>query len=401
MTLTDKQNKGLKIAIQRFLDKEKYTVIAGFAGTGKSELVKFIISALIDYGIDPEEDVVYTSFTGKATQVLAKKGNKNTSTLHRLLYDHFPNPKGGFYRVPKKFISYKIVVVDEISMVPTSLIELLFAHKTHIICLGDPFQLPPIVEADNNHLLDHPHIFLDEIMRQEKESEIVRLSMDLREKKPLNIYNGSELKILHRNELNTGMLTWADQIIVATNITRRTINNQVRELLGYEGILQDGEKIICLRNYWEDITEQGDSLVNGSIGTIHNCFESKIYMPEQIKYFQGAPEYFETIQGQFITDTNDKYKIELDKHMLLTGEPCADWKLSYKLGKISSKTGIEYLPKQFAYGYAITCWKAQGSEWDNVLGIEEGHPFKEEEHYRYLYTLCTRAINKLVLIKKE
>ena len=35
---------------------------------GKSTLVKFIISALEQqYDIDPEKDVVYTSFTGKAT----------------------------------------------------------------------------------------------------------------------------------------------------------------------------------------------------------------------------------------------------------------------------------------------------------------------------------------------
>ena len=46
MQLTEKQLKGLDIAIQRFKNNEKYTVIAGYAGTGKSTLVKFIVSAL-------------------------------------------------------------------------------------------------------------------------------------------------------------------------------------------------------------------------------------------------------------------------------------------------------------------------------------------------------------------
>ena len=57
MQLTAKQEQGLKIAIERFKSKEKFTVIGGYAGTGKSTLVKFIINALQQYGIDPEADV--------------------------------------------------------------------------------------------------------------------------------------------------------------------------------------------------------------------------------------------------------------------------------------------------------------------------------------------------------
>ena len=44
------------------------------AGTGKSTLIRFIVEALP--GIS-EDDVVYCAYTGKATQVLSKKGNKN------------------------------------------------------------------------------------------------------------------------------------------------------------------------------------------------------------------------------------------------------------------------------------------------------------------------------------
>ena len=71
MELTKKQQEGLELALQRYRDGYQYTVIAGYAGTGKSTLVKFIISALSqEFGIDPDKDVVFTSFTGKATQVL-------------------------------------------------------------------------------------------------------------------------------------------------------------------------------------------------------------------------------------------------------------------------------------------------------------------------------------------
>ena len=168
MILTEKQEEGLKICLERYKNNQRYTVIAGYAGTGKSTLVKFLVSALEQQcGIDSERDVCYCAYTGKACQVLQKKGNKNVSTLHKLLYESFPKPNGGFYRRPKPALGYKIIVVDEVSMVPKSLIDLLFSHKDlYILCLGDSMQLPPISKEEDNHLLDKPDIFLDKIMRQ-------------------------------------------------------------------------------------------------------------------------------------------------------------------------------------------------------------------------------------------
>ena len=114
MILTKKQEEGLLTSIERYNSNCKYTVISGYAGTGKSTLVRFIIEAL---DVD-ENDVCYCAFTGKAAEVLRKKGNKNTCTLHKLLYESIPKPNGGFIRKPKPSIGYKIVVVDEISMAP-------------------------------------------------------------------------------------------------------------------------------------------------------------------------------------------------------------------------------------------------------------------------------------------
>ena len=62
MELTRRQEEGLHIALDRYYHNEPYTVVAGYAGTGKSTLIKFIIEAL---DIDPE-DVAYIAYTGKA-----------------------------------------------------------------------------------------------------------------------------------------------------------------------------------------------------------------------------------------------------------------------------------------------------------------------------------------------
>lgn len=393
MILTKKQEEGLKTAVARHRAGEKYTVIAGYAGTGKSTLVRYIIDAL-----DIEEDrVCHCAFTGKAAEVLKKKGNKNVATLHRLLYEHIPRPAGGFFRKPKPFIDYDVIVVDEVSMAPKSLMELLFKHQVYVICLGDPFQLPPIDKDEDNHLLDNPHIFLDEIMRQEEDSEIIQLTMKIRNQEPIDYFNGNEVKIIPYSALNTGVLQWGDQILTATNAKRQAINNQMRALQGRTGEPVDGDKIICLRNYWDDSSLNGDALINGTIGILQNSFQTWREIP---RFVQSDIRKFDVLVGDLVVpETKDVYQTtEMDRQMIITGEKCCDWRLSYKLGKLRPKYG-EIVPKEFAYAYAITVHKAQGSSWPNVVVLEESFPFDKTEHARWLYTACTRAEKKLVLIR--
>ena len=396
MELNEKQKNGLTLALQRYKNKEKYTVIAGYAGAGKSTLVRFIIEELKTYGVK-ETDVCFACFTGKAAQVLLKKGNKNVITLHKLLYKSIPKESGGFVRIPNPSIPYKIVVVDEVSMAPKTLMDLLFKHNVYVICLGDPFQLPPVDKKEDNHLLDTPHIFLDEIMRQAQESEIIQLSMAIRENRPIEAFQGKEVQILNKEELNTGMLTWADQILVATNATRVSINTQMRKLLNFGEKPQDGDKIICLRNYWDCFSDNEEPLVNGTIGILKNSFLTKRYLPRIVKSTDGL-SHIDLIMGDFISDSGMYFhSLEMDKKMIDTGEFSLDWKTVYQLNRNPKTRDIP--PLEFTYGYAITCHKAQGSEWDKVLVIEEKFPFDKIEHARWLYTAVTRSSEKLVLVR--
>ena len=396
MELNEKQKNGLTLALQRYKNKEKYTVIAGYAGAGKSTLVRFIIEELKTYGVK-ETDVCFACFTGKAAQVLLKKGNKNVITLHKLLYKSIPKESGGFVRIPNPSIPYKIVVVDEVSMAPKTLMDLLFKHDVYVICLGDPFQLPPVDKKEDNHLLDAPHIFLDEIMRQAQESEIIQLSMAIRENRPIEVFQGKEVQILNKEELNTGMLTWADQILVATNATRVSINTQMRKLLNFGEQPQDGDKIICLRNYWDCFSDNEEPLVNGTIGILKNSFLTKRYLPRIVKSTDGL-SHIDLIMGDFISDSGMYFhSLEMDKKMIDTGEFSLDWKTVYQLNRNPKTRDIP--PLEFTYGYAITCHKAQGSEWDKVLVIEEKFPFDKTEHARWLYTAVTRSSEKLVLVR--
>ena len=392
MELTTLQEKGLNEAIARHRNHDKYVVISGYAGTGKSTLVRFIIDAL-----DVDEDkVAYATFTGKAAEVLRKKGNRNAMTLHRLLYDSIPRPGGGFIRKPKMTLDYDIVVVDECSMVPKTMIDMLMRHKIFIIFLGDPGQLPMIDKNETHDLLDHPHVFLDEVMRQAAESEIIQLTMKIRNGEDIPFTRGEEVMVIPKKELVTGHLLWADSILCATNAVRHNINTQMRKLLGFQGDLQPGEKIICKRNYWDDVNDDGDALVNGTIGKVINPFESFIQIPSYIK---NNRHQIPTIMCDIDPEAGSEFcSINIDKDFLLNETPCVDWRVSYQIGKLRNRIG-DILPRQITYGYALTCHAAQGSEWDKVLVLEESFPFEKEEHKRWLYTACTRGSEKVVLMR--
>ena len=394
MILTKKQEQGLKTCIEKYINGEKYCVISGYAGAGKSTLVKFIVQNLP--GINPGEDVVYACYTGKAAQVLLKKGNKNVLTLHKLLYESIPKPDGTFFRIPKATIDYKVVIVDEVSMAPRQLMEILFSHNVFIIALGDPFQLPPVDKNQDNGLLNTPDVFLDEIMRQALDSEIIRLSMQVRNKESFDYSVGSDVIVMPKKDLNTGVLKWADQILVGTNATRVAINNKMRDLMGFEkGIIGDHERLTCLRNYWDNYSDTDAPLINGTMGYLSNSYETYYRIPPWVK---KSNNIIPIISGNFISEDGDNFGLlNMDKNYILIGEGSLTQKEKYILGK-----NIKYqnlIPYEFTYGYAITTHRAQGSEWSKVLVIEENFPFNKEEHARWLYTACTRASSKLVLVR--
>lgn len=389
MILTTKQEAGLRLAVTRYHDKEKYTVIAGYAGVGKTTLVKHIIAAL---DVD-EDDVVYCAYTGKACTVLQNKGNRNVSTLHRLLWEWRPMPNGKFFRKRKEILE-KIVVVDEVSMVSKEIVaELLSRHNIYILFLGDPGQLPPIDKDSAHDLLDKPHIFLDEVMRQAAESEIIRLTMDIRAGKPLQLYKGKEVMVLDKSELNTGMLTWADQVLCATNQTRAKFNKQMRELQGRGEMPENGDKVICIQNHWNELSINESPLVNGTIGFLSNVYDTWVQYPSIYDNLK-----VDVLGCDLITETSDKFSLDIDKKKLITEQDTFTRDIKYRISK--NKNYADTIPYEFLYGYAITCHKSQGSEWEKVLVVEETFPFSKEEHQRWLYTAATRASEKLVIIRK-
>jgi exodeoxyribonuclease-5 len=391
MILTNDQEKALKIILEKYKNHEKYVTICGYAGVGKSTLVRFAIEAL-----DVEEDkVAYATYTGKAAEVLRRKGNKNAITLHRLLYDSFPRPDGGFFRKPKISLDYDIVVVDEISLAPKSMLEMLLKHNVFCIFIGDNFQLPQINKDESHTYLENADIFLSTVMRQAQESEIIRLTMDIREGKSISYGKGQEVFVMPKSELSHGIMTWGDQILVGTNKTRIQLNNEMRQILGREGQPATGDKMIFLRNYWDICSndEAATPIVNGTIGYLKDSFLTSFVVPSWADKI-GTVKY---LVGTIVTEEDELYtNLELDLNMVLKGKPTLSWQTAYKLKR--SKRNYPDL-MEVTYGYAITTHKAQGSEWDKVVVVEENFPFDRDEHARWLYTSVSRSSKKCVLLR--
>ena len=379
MILTNGQEKGLKIAVERYKNREPYTTIVGYAGTGKTTLVKFIVDALKLH----DSKVVYIAYTGKAALVLRNKGCTNAMTAHRLLYHSEELPDGTFLHTPKTKLdkSYSLIVCDEASMLPQEMINLLLSHNTHVLFLGDSAQLPPI--EGKQTILDNPDVFLTEVTRQALDNPIIKLSMDVREGKRLEYGGDKRCRVMSNDKITDALLLGADQIIVGKNITRHKINEYMRKLKWKERYSIDplnGEKCICLKNNWNETASNGDPLINGQIGQLRNISIIKMH------------HYDKVIVADFVSDDGGVYEdLLIDYHLMVDGKPTVNkdnWKQYSGAPKLL----------EFAYAYAITCHKSQGSEFNRVILFEEWLG-DYDQHQKWLYTGITRAAKQLVIVR--
>jgi exodeoxyribonuclease-5 len=163
---------------------------------------------------------------------------------------------------------------------------------------------------------------------------------------------------------------------------------------GYGETPELGDRIISLSNHWDDMSDNQDwALTNGCIGILTKYDVQRKWIP---RYISSSP--IDVMYADFKLDDGDGFSnIAIDYQQFLTGKPSLDGKQAYKLKKAKEAINPPY---DFAYAYAITCWKAQGSEWDKVLLFEEEFPYEKLEHQQYLYTGITRASQKLTLILK-
>lgn len=141
-----------------------YYGVLGAGGTGKTTVVCNVLA-------DIKESVIFLGATNKVVTVLKESlisngvDNPTTKTIDsflgfRIVKDH-ENKNTITYRLPSTKQIPDIIVIDEVSMITFQKIEQIekLATKCKIILLGDYLQLPPI-EEDKFNVMRNPDGFL-------------------------------------------------------------------------------------------------------------------------------------------------------------------------------------------------------------------------------------------------
>jgi exodeoxyribonuclease-5 len=401
LVLTAEQS-GVMDAIRTwFLDGGETLTLGGYAGVGKTTILGKLQRLL------PEaKRIVFCSYTGKAVSVLKSKLPPGTeiSTLHRLLYKPRQQPycidseEPAFTRLgtegkwcqlheanddacecvlrldwspnPYPLDGIDLVVVDEASMVDEKIWTDLTRHGVPVLAVGDHGQLPPIRGSFN--LMGAPQLRLEKVLRQAEGSPIIKMSILARTtgKIPIGDYGQNCLKVApyKRSQMVKKLKPKnGDIAICAMNRTRVDLNDALRtQPRGAAPVV--GDIVICLRNSYEN------GVFNGQRGRI-----TEFTNPEDDGYeVFRSPRYFAGIQ---MLDDDYEYRGFISSEQ-------------FREQKTQSQT-LRSLGL-WDYGYAMTCHKAQGSQADRVLVVEE--VMREGEHARWLYTAVTRAARSLCIV---
>ena len=361
---TEDQKKAI-VKIQAWFRKtnsDSFFTMGGYAGTGKSFIIPYIIEAL---GLD-DDQVAIAAFTGKASLVLQRK-RLNATTIHRLMYypevkKNKDNKEEVVWRKKHKIDdNIKLIIIDEASMVSENIHYDLLSYRKKILYIGDCFQLPPVNSTFS--LMDEKKINhkLNQICRQAEGNSIIQISHNIRNNIHVPIGDYGNVKKININNMSYKDLLYYDQIICGTNKNRVLINNIIRKLKGYNDLLHKGEKLIVVSN-------------NYNIGVING---QQIYV-----------ENFKLNKHNISVTYRDDYESTTSMA-----------EMSYLNIRENHKEDIKSNKKIYAdYGYCITAHKGQGSEWPKVAVYDDGFGFDDEIRRRWAYTAITRGKEEVLWI---
>lgn len=415
ITLTsDQENAKNLIAEWYFNTNDLVFVLAGYAGTGKTFLINHVVRDVLH--LESGDEAAFVSPTGKAATVLAQGGTV-AGTVHGLIYyrdgDDFTVDENGeiiesdrlvFERRPSIDERIKLIVVDEASMVNEEMLRDLLSFGVKCLFCGDQAQLPPV--SGMCPLLARPNYELREIVRQAADNPIIQIATMAREGRDIPFGNfGDKVSVISRRQLQgerrKRVFLKADQIICGRNRTRNEINAEMR---GYLGVPQDAflptenEKLICTLNNWEKPLDEDERffLVNGLIGRVKNIQEHADCLLTMEFQADNLGQEISVVADAGIFLFNEYAHGYGDQAVQLHGNNFVH-ESNRKLLRKAKAVGQETICR-FEFAYAITCHKAQGSEFNTVVVYDESWVFGEERH-RWLYTAITRAKDKLLIVR--
>lgn len=438
--------------------------LTGRGGTGKSFLTNYLLNSC-GYNFNM---IKCASTTHKACRVLSSALNgKPVDTIQstfglRLnlnLEDFDPNnPQFDPLGTPK-LDHTKILVIDEVSMLPVKLMTYIYnltkKSKIKVLAIGDDYQLSPVKEKKSTAFSRCFKILqLNQVVRQSTVNPINNLLKMLIgdiEKNGLNFINylHNHIGICNYNENNEGFTicnrsTFKDiinksftneeytkdinmyRIIAYTNDRVIEWNNYVRNL-----IIRNADKDIITKN---DLIMSYETIVDEFMNPIITNSEEYI-IHDIVNYvdgeygFNGYGVKFQKIYGGNITKPlfiiNHKDPITLTKYNKVMAKLLYDarnaigavrsrrWAEYFKFKKqyllatdIIDKYNTKLYDRDIDYAFAITSHKSQGSTYNTVFVDANNMIFNNSkkiynnipELLRRLYVACSRPSKELIIL---
>ena len=474
--LTPSQDIVLK-KILDFVDDphDRVFILKGYAGTGKTTLMRFLIKSLAEQG----KHYRLLASTGRAAKVLANlsEANGQTSTIHSMVYEfnglnkefeEKEEPKadkdGQLFlvfepsKLDKDATPETIYIIDEASMVADvatkdvtqakfgdgrllkELLEYDQRPGSKFVFVGDPCQLPPIEQYYSPALMKDYFLRefgmtareaqLTEIMRQEDVCGIVDASKQIR-----RLYNSApETSQMYGSQKLWGSLPFRSYrdiqlhpnleamlndyvskvktsglnsavCICRSNKACSQLSAMIREKLGYtDSRIQKGDLLMVIQN------NMPTGLMNGDMVTVEEI-APQVTVRAQLTFRQvKVKELFtgRTYSTLLIEEIAYQGRLNLDNRQQQA--LFVDFIIRMKQKGITQKQKKAFYNAMFndpylnalrcVFGYAITCHKSQGGEWEEVyVHVPRNitlNPTKET--YQWVYTSMTRARKTLHMI---
>lgn len=443
---TQDQTRALK-SLATFLisgNRKQVFLLKGYAGTGKTSLIRSLVVGISNFKLK----TALLAPTGRAAKVISQYTGRSASTIHRYIY----RVKSGTGNTPGFTLKENkahntIFIVDEASMIGSevnyadgsSLLTDLIRFvedgvNCRLILVGDIGQLPPVgaefspaLDAHHlrlNHGLEAIEVTMTNVMRQDRDSEILTNATCLRDnqrnedfEKP-RFVTGSEVQRLVEgyaveDALNDSYKSVGREgtiIIVRSNKRANLYNQQIRmRILWQEDRISTGDFLMVVKNnyFWLPDNSSAGFIANGDILEIMQIHELvELYGFDFARVVVRMIDYPQQEPLEVILNLN---VLELESASLSweesgrlyrqVEEDYANIPQRHKRKKLI-KDNPYYNALQVKFSYAITCHKSQGGQWKNVFVEKPWFPNDQlkMEDLRWLYTAFTRAQAKLFLL---
>ena len=421
-------------------------ILRGYAGTGKTSLVKTLVRTLPTIGMK----YVLLAPTGRAAKVLSNYTKQSASTIHRRIYQVISFPDGSM-RISRGENKNKntLFIVDEASMIGEQrefggksllddLLEYVFSgEQCRLLLIGDTAQLPP-VESNESPALDCDYLKsqfpitaatfeLTEVKRQALESGILYNATQIRERLKKNAYEYhlplfetegfADTRKIEPETFEEMLYTVFSEntdneavIVCKSNKRANMFNQAIRgRILNIEGEIATGDRLMVVKNnyYWANGNAAISFIANGDMAELRkiNRFE-ELYGFRFADVELGFVDYPDqpNIEAKILLETlnsNSASLTEEESHRLYAAieEDYMDIHNRRERYKEMRKNPW-FNALQVKFAYALTCHKTQGGQWNTVF-IDSAFNQKEEletEDLRWIYTALTRAQQRIFFV---